>query len=112
MDQDPFPACFPSCVPYLQLSFLSGAKSVSAAPARVAFSAAAPSKLAVRAAVGTKESKKDEEGVQINLFKPKTPYIGRCLLNTKIVGDDAPGETNHMVFSTEGKQRCQQSASR
>lgn len=49
-----------------------------------------------------KESKKMEEGVIVNKFKPKTPYIGRCLLNTKITGDDAPGETWHMVFSTEG----------
>eukprot|EP00850_Spirogloea_muscicola_P004688 SM000020S06038 [mRNA] locus=s20:671830:674995:+ [translate_table: standard] len=67
--------------------------------------------LSVRAAVATDEapvkakkvSRKDEEGVQVNLFKPKEPYIGRCLLNTKIVGDDAPGETWHMVFTTEGK---------
>eukprot|EP00246_Nothoceros_aenigmaticus_P018208 TRINITY_DN9439_c0_g1_i1.p1 TRINITY_DN9439_c0_g1~~TRINITY_DN9439_c0_g1_i1.p1 ORF type:complete len:385 (+),score=68.07 TRINITY_DN9439_c0_g1_i1:35-1156(+) len=64
--------------------------------------------LLVNAAVATevskaKESKKNEHGVQVNLFKPKNPYTGRCLLNTKIVGDDAPGETWHMVFSTEGK---------
>eukprot|EP00244_Chara_vulgaris_P007259 TRINITY_DN272_c0_g1_i4.p1 TRINITY_DN272_c0_g1~~TRINITY_DN272_c0_g1_i4.p1 ORF type:complete len:404 (-),score=120.11 TRINITY_DN272_c0_g1_i4:743-1930(-) len=58
---------------------------------------------AVAAPRVVKESKKDDEGVSINLFKPKTPYIGRCLLNSKIVGDDAPGETWHMVFSTEGK---------
>nr|1GAQ_A Chain A, FERREDOXIN-NADP+ REDUCTASE [Zea mays]1GAQ_C Chain C, FERREDOXIN-NADP+ REDUCTASE [Zea mays]1GAW_A Chain A, FERREDOXIN-NADP+ REDUCTASE [Zea mays]1GAW_B Chain B, FERREDOXIN-NADP+ REDUCTASE [Zea mays] len=50
-----------------------------------------------------KESKKQEEGVVTNLYKPKEPYVGRCLLNTKITGDDAPGETWHMVFSTEGK---------
>ena len=49
-----------------------------------------------------KISKKNEEGVIVNKFKPKNPYIGRCLLNTKITGDDAPGETWHMVFSTEG----------
>lgn len=49
-----------------------------------------------------KESKKQDEGVIVNKFKPKEPYIGRCLLNTKITGDDAPGETWHMVFSTEG----------
>jgi len=49
-----------------------------------------------------KESKKQDEGVIVNKFKPKAPYIGRCLLNTKITGDDAPGETWHMVFSTEG----------
>ncbi|KAJ6398328.1 hypothetical protein OIU77_019181 [Salix suchowensis] len=50
-----------------------------------------------------KISKKNDEGVVVNKFKPKTPYTGRCLLNTKITGDDAPGETWHMVFSTEGE---------
>lgn len=49
-----------------------------------------------------KVSKKDDEGVVTNKFKPKDPYTGTCLLNTKITGDDAPGETWHMVFSTEG----------
>ena len=53
-----------------------------------------------------KVSKKNEEGVVVNKFKPKNPYIGRCLLNTKITGDDAPGETWHMVFSTEGMYVC------
>lgn len=69
-------------------------------------------RLTVRAEVATeapapvkveKISKKQEEGIVVNKFKPKTPYIGRCLLNTKITGDDAPGETWHMVFSTEGE---------
>ncbi|CAI9754247.1 unnamed protein product [Fraxinus pennsylvanica] len=50
-----------------------------------------------------KISKKQEEGVVVNKYRPKEPYIGRCLLNTKITGDDAPGETWHMVFSTEGE---------
>lgn len=49
-----------------------------------------------------KISKKQDEGIVVNKYKPKEPYTGRCLLNTKITGDDAPGETWHMVFSTEG----------
>lgn len=49
-----------------------------------------------------KVSKKMDEGVVVNKYRPKDPYIGRCLLNTKITGDDAPGETWHMVFTTEG----------
>lgn len=49
-----------------------------------------------------KESKKQDEGVVVNKYKPKNPYTARVLLNTKITGDDAPGETWHMVFSTEG----------
>ncbi|KAI7734950.1 hypothetical protein M8C21_021942 [Ambrosia artemisiifolia] len=50
-----------------------------------------------------KISKKQEEGVVTNKYRPKEPFVGRCLLNTKITGDDAPGETWHMVFSTEGE---------
>ncbi|BBN16266.1 ferredoxin--NADP+ reductase [Marchantia polymorpha subsp. ruderalis] len=50
-----------------------------------------------------KVSKKNEHGLVTNVYKPKTPYEGICLTNGKIVGDDAPGETFHMVFSTEGK---------
>ncbi|GJM89958.1 hypothetical protein PR202_ga06190 [Eleusine coracana subsp. coracana] len=50
-----------------------------------------------------KISKKQEEGVVTNKFKPKEPYIGRCLFNKRITGDKAPGETWHMVFSTEGQ---------
>lgn len=49
-----------------------------------------------------KISKKQEEGVVTNKYKPKEPYIGRCLFNKRITGDNAPGETWHMVFSTEG----------
>lgn len=82
-----------------QATFLSG-NSFAASSKKFAIRAAAAPETA---APKKKVSKKDDEGVQINLFKPKTPYIGKTLLNTKIVGDDAPGETWHMVFSTEGK---------
>lgn len=54
-----------------------------------------------------KHSKKNEEGAVINKFKVKNPYFGRFLFNTRKSGDDAPGETWHMVValqhSTEGK---------
>lgn len=49
-----------------------------------------------------KISKKQDEGVVTNKYRPKEPYVGKCLLNTKITAADAPGETWHMVFSTEG----------
>ena len=49
-----------------------------------------------------KESKKNEEGVITNKYRPKEPYTGKVLLNTKITADDAPGETWHMVFSHQG----------
>jgi ferredoxin--NADP+ reductase len=50
-----------------------------------------------------KESKKQEEGVVTNKYRPKEPYVGKCLLNSKITADDAPGETWHMVFAHEGE---------
>ena len=50
-----------------------------------------------------KVSKKQDERVVTNKFRPKEPYVGKCLLNTKITADDAPGETWHMLFSHEGE---------
>ena len=94
----------------LQVSFANGCSMLSSVKAANVSRVTISKKAAVRASVATsapvkakKESRKDEEGVSINLYKPKEPYVGRCLLNTKIVGEDAPGETWHMVFSTEGK---------
>lgn len=58
-----------------------------------------------------KKSRKNDEGVIVNTFKPRTPYIGKCLLNSKIVRDDAPGETWHMVFSTEGEVKYREGQS-
>ncbi|EOX90844.1 Ferredoxin-NADP(+)-oxidoreductase 2 [Theobroma cacao] len=81
-------------VPVYYRDVSSGGRVVSV---RAQVTTEAPAKKVV------KESKKNEEGVVVNKFKPKNPYTGRCLLNTKITGDDAPGETWHMVFSTEGE---------
>lgn len=50
-----------------------------------------------------KVSKKNEEGVITNRYRPKEPYTGKVLLNTKITADDAPGETWHMLFSHQGE---------
>ncbi|KAJ1277440.1 hypothetical protein BS78_04G004000 [Paspalum vaginatum] len=58
---------------------------------------------AAEAAKKEKVSKKQDEGVVTNKYKPKEPYVGRCLLNTRITGEKAPGETWHMVFSTDGE---------
>lgn len=65
------------------------------APIRAQVTTEAPAK-------AEKISKKQEEGVIVNKYRPKEPYVGRCLLNVRLTGDDAPGETWHMVFSTEG----------
>ncbi|MBA0590371.1 hypothetical protein Gorai_019079 [Gossypium raimondii] len=80
-------------VPVYYRDVCSGGRVVSV---RAQVTTEAPAKV-------VKESKKNDEGVVVNKFRPINPYIGRCLLNTKITGDDAPGETWHMVFSTEGE---------
>eukprot|EP00178_Gracilaria_changii_P019046 TRINITY_DN55472_c0_g1_i1.p1 TRINITY_DN55472_c0_g1~~TRINITY_DN55472_c0_g1_i1.p1 ORF type:complete len:341 (-),score=63.33 TRINITY_DN55472_c0_g1_i1:3203-4225(-) len=44
----------------------------------------------------------DKKKVPINLFRPNNPYVATVLYNERIVGDDAPGETKHMIFNTDG----------
>ncbi|URE29793.1 Ferredoxin--NADP reductase, leaf isozyme [Musa troglodytarum] len=93
-------------LPSSKSSALNRTPSVSAAArlqSRKVPAADARNLVSVRAQVTTeapakvaKVSKKDDEGVVTNKFKPKNPYTGMCLLNTKITGDDAPGETWHM----------------
>lgn len=87
------------------------------APERLVFKKVSLNNVSISGRVGTiraqitteapakvvKISKKQDEDIVVNKFKPKEPYVGRVLLNTKITGDDAPGETWHMVFSTEGE---------
>ncbi|KAI0560186.1 Ferredoxin-NADP+ oxidoreductase [Gracilaria domingensis] len=44
----------------------------------------------------------DKKKVPINIFRPKDPYSATVVYNERIVGDDAPGETKHMIFNTDG----------
>ncbi|KAK8461246.1 hypothetical protein SEVIR_1G003100v4 [Setaria viridis] len=81
---------------YPRRSAAGRAMRVQVSTTETAEAAAAPVKKA-------KISKKQDEGVVTNKYKPVEPYVGRCLLNTRITGDNAPGETWHMVFSTEGE---------
>lgn len=80
-----------------KLGFFSGSSAFSKVQLAAAKKVTTSHKLGVVASV------KNEEGVQVNIWKPKTPYTGRTLLNTCITGEGAPGLTNHIVFSTEGK---------
>eukprot|EP00245_Coleochaete_scutata_P011960 TRINITY_DN453_c0_g1_i1.p1 TRINITY_DN453_c0_g1~~TRINITY_DN453_c0_g1_i1.p1 ORF type:complete len:371 (+),score=97.17 TRINITY_DN453_c0_g1_i1:100-1212(+) len=99
--------CFKQSGP-LKLGFTSSPlfpslKAEGGKPARRVRGNVAAVSQAVAVEAPKKVNRKNEEGVKVNLFKPASPYTGRVLLNTKIVGDDAPGETWHMVFTTEGK---------
>eukprot|EP00276_Gloeochaete_wittrockiana_P007724 CAMPEP_0184654758 /NCGR_PEP_ID=MMETSP0308-20130426/12405_1 /TAXON_ID=38269 /ORGANISM="Gloeochaete witrockiana, Strain SAG 46.84" /LENGTH=375 /DNA_ID=CAMNT_0027090887 /DNA_START=94 /DNA_END=1221 /DNA_ORIENTATION=+ len=75
-------------------SFFAGVEGVAAKPA-----AAEPVDLTIRAAAAGAK-KKD---VPLNLFRPANPYIGKCIYNESIVGDDVAAETRHIIFTHEGK---------
>jgi ferredoxin--NADP+ reductase len=40
--------------------------------------------------------------VPLNIFRPNKPFEATCISNELIVGKDAPGETWHMIFNTDG----------
>lgn len=44
----------------------------------------------------------DKSKIPLNLYRPNKPYTAKCIYNERIVGDDAPGETKHMVFNHDG----------
>lgn len=44
----------------------------------------------------------DKSKVPLNLFRPNKPYTAKVVYNESIVGDNAPGETKHMIFNTDG----------
>nr|Q00598.1 RecName: Full=Ferredoxin--NADP reductase, cyanelle; Short=FNR; Flags: Precursor [Cyanophora paradoxa]CAA47015.1 ferredoxin--NADP(+) reductase [Cyanophora paradoxa] len=46
---------------------------------------------------------KKKGDIPLNLFRPANPYIGKCIYNERIVGEGAPGETKHIIFTHEGK---------
>lgn len=45
----------------------------------------------------------DKSKIPLNYFRPNNPYTAKVLYNERIVGEDAPGETMHMIFNHEGK---------
>lgn len=44
----------------------------------------------------------DKSKVPLNLYRPNTPLVTKCIYNELIVGEDAPGETNHVIFNHDG----------
>ena len=61
------------------------------------------SAVGARGLVAQAAPKATEKDIPINLFKPNAPCEGTCLYNKKIVGDDAPGDTCHVIINHDGK---------
>ncbi|XP_047051166.1 ferredoxin--NADP reductase, leaf isozyme 1, chloroplastic-like [Lolium rigidum] len=93
-------ASTPSSTPHSHCGFPSAARTTARRGLVIRAQAVSTDAALVKA---KKESKKRDEGVVTNKFRPKEPYIDKCLLNTKITAADAPGETWHMVFGHEGE---------
>ncbi len=45
---------------------------------------------------------KSKTDIPVNLYRPNAPFVGRCLLNQRIVGENAPGDTRHLTFDLSG----------
>jgi len=42
--------------------------------------------------------KKSEPGVPVNLYKPKNPYLGKCIENYELVAEGGSGTVRHITF--------------
>ncbi|MEM9162315.1 MAG: ferredoxin-NADP reductase [Cyanobacteria bacterium P01_F01_bin.4] len=49
------------------------------------------------------QPKAQKKSVPVNIYKPKTPYLGACLSNDELVGEGGIGTVRHLKFDlTEG----------
>ncbi|MEM6503578.1 MAG: ferredoxin-NADP reductase [Cyanobacteria bacterium P01_C01_bin.89] len=69
------------------------ASSSNAADSAVASSNGAPAKGAAKA-----KKKKPGADVPSNIYKPKNPYIGKCMSNDSLVGEGGSGIVQHLTF--------------
>jgi len=87
-------------VPSFASSFTPAASQLSTRsrpPVAGAPAAAAPAR---RTAVTM--GKVDKSQIPLNLFRPQNPYEATVLHNSSLVGEGAPGETNHIIMNHDG----------
>ena len=46
----------------------------------------------------TQAKAKDKKKVPVNIYRPKTPYLGACLSNDELVAEDGIGSVKHLKF--------------
>jgi len=79
----------------------SDASNGQTAPA----AASAPSEVASRStkkATMTQAAKKPTGAIPVNLYRPKDPFVGKCLSNEKLVGEGGIGIVQHITFDLSG----------
>jgi ferredoxin--NADP+ reductase len=55
----------------------------------------------VKPVTQAKEKKKHED-VPVNLYRPNSPFVGKCISNEPLVGDGGIGRVNHIKFDLSG----------
>lgn len=65
-----------------------------------AASSAKPAASAAAAEPAKKKKPKPGANVPINIYRPKTPYVGKCLSVEELVREGGEGTVKHLVFDT------------
>lgn len=55
-------------------------------------------------AAENKAKKKAEDDIPVNIYRPKNPYIGKCLSNEELVAPGGIGTVRHLKFDISGSQ--------
>jgi ferredoxin--NADP+ reductase len=49
-----------------------------------------------------KAEKKKHSDVPVNIYRPKSPFVGKCISNEPLVGEDGIGIVQHITFDLSG----------
>ena len=93
----------------LRLITASGGRVLSVTPSSEAPAVPSPAQSAPKAAASNDSSRKasvtkkpDHSSVPVNLYKPKTPFIGTVTENYSLLSEGAIGRVNHITFDLSG----------
>ncbi|MCM1984177.1 ferredoxin--NADP reductase [Lyngbya confervoides] len=98
-------------VPYDRMSQMMrqiqqmGGKILSIKPvgdAVAAMSADSSAPQATAQAAAAPKSKKAESKVPVNIYRPKDPFVGKCLSNEELVREGGTGTVKHLKFDLSG----------
>ena len=79
----------------------SDASNGQTAPAAASAPSEAASKSTKKETM-TQAAKKPASEIPVNLYRPKDPFVGKCLSNEKLVGEGGIGIVQHITFDLSG----------